>query len=67
VADTVRGGPRAPHDRTALREMQRADEAYAGPPEHAPTGNGRGDPGFGLWGMLDHGQPHGARERGYRA
>jgi hypothetical protein len=44
--------------------MQRANKAYAGPAEHAPTGNGRRDPGLRLRGMLDRGQPHGARERG---
>ena len=35
--------------RTALPEVRRADEAYAGPAEHAPTGNGRRDPGLRLW------------------
>jgi hypothetical protein len=64
---TVRAGPRIPHERTALPEVQHADEAYAGTAEHAPTGNGRRDPGLRLWGMLDHGQPHGARDRRYRA
>jgi hypothetical protein len=37
----VRGAPRIPHERTALPEVQRADEACAGPVEHAPTGNRR--------------------------
>jgi hypothetical protein len=37
---TVRGGPRIPHERTALPEVQRANEAYAGPAEHAPTETG---------------------------
>jgi hypothetical protein len=46
---TVRGGSRIPRERTALPEVRRADEAYAGPAEHAPTGNGRRDPGLRLW------------------
>jgi hypothetical protein len=33
---TVRAGPRIPHERTALPEVQHADEAYAGTAEHAP-------------------------------
>jgi hypothetical protein len=37
----VRGARRIPHERTALPEVQRADEACAGPVEHAPTGYGR--------------------------
>jgi transposase InsO family protein len=38
-----RSGPRTPHERTELPEVQRADEAYAGRAEHTPTGNGRRD------------------------
>jgi hypothetical protein len=37
---------RIPRERTALPEVLRADEAYAGPAEQAPTGNGRKDPGL---------------------
>jgi hypothetical protein len=53
-----RTGPRTPHERTELPEVQRADEAYAGRAEHTPTGNERRDPGLRLCGMRDHRQPH---------
>jgi hypothetical protein len=56
-----RTGPRTPHERTELPEVQRADEAYAGRAEHTPTRNGRRDPGLRLCGMRDHRQPHGAQ------
>jgi hypothetical protein len=30
-------GPRTPHERTEVPEVQRPDEAYAGRAEHTPT------------------------------